>query len=75
MATWSIYKVARKLVWLGFVETSDEREASEKAIIEFKVAAHRLVGNAISGDDPDVGPTNRPECGSPKRSRDVRCFT
>jgi hypothetical protein len=41
--TWSVYKVASKLVWLGTVEAPDEVAAMEKAAAECKVAAKRLM--------------------------------
>ena len=37
MAIWCIYKVAKKVVGLGFMEAGDEREAIEQAAIQFKV--------------------------------------
>jgi hypothetical protein len=39
---------AKKLVWLGFINADTEDEAIEKAAIEFKVAAHRLVAKRRS---------------------------
>ncbi len=40
--TWSIYKIAKKAVWLGFVEAPDKDSAIEKAAAEFKVSANKL---------------------------------
>jgi len=37
MAIWCIYKVAKKVVGLGFMEARDEREAIAQAAIQFKV--------------------------------------
>ncbi len=41
--TWSIYKIAKKAVWLGFVEAPDKDSAIEKAAAEFKVPVNRLL--------------------------------
>jgi len=43
LATWNIYKFASKAVWLGTVEASDEAAAMEKAAVECKVPASRLM--------------------------------
>jgi hypothetical protein len=40
---WNVYKFASKAVWLGAVEAPDEATAMEKAAVEFKVAAKRLM--------------------------------
>jgi hypothetical protein len=40
--TWTIYKTAAKVIWLGTVEASDRRSAIAKASVEFKVDAWRL---------------------------------
>ena len=42
-ATWNIYKLASKAVWLGTVEAPDEATAMERAVAEFKVPANRLM--------------------------------
>jgi hypothetical protein len=42
LKTWTIYKVADKVVWLGTVEASNRRIAIEKGAEEFKVDAWRL---------------------------------
>jgi len=42
LQTWSIYKVAKKAIWLGTVEAPDSQAAIEKAAQEFKVDAWRL---------------------------------
>jgi len=34
---WEIYKIASKQTYIGDVEAADEREAVEKAAVEFKV--------------------------------------
>jgi hypothetical protein len=39
---------AKKLVWLGLINADTEDEAIERAAIEFKVAAHRLVAKRRS---------------------------
>jgi hypothetical protein len=40
---WSIYKLESKAVWLGVVESADERDAMEKASKEFRVPAIKLM--------------------------------
>ena len=35
-ATWTIYKIAAKQVWIGAVEAATEAEAIEKAAAEFE---------------------------------------
>jgi hypothetical protein len=40
---WKVYKFASKAVWLGDVEAPDEVTAIEKAAVEFKVPANRLM--------------------------------
>jgi hypothetical protein len=42
-AIWNVYKIASKAIWLAAVEAPDETAAMEKAAIEFKVAAKRLM--------------------------------
>jgi hypothetical protein len=39
----NVYKIASKAVWLGAVEAPDEIAATEKAAVEFKVSANRLM--------------------------------
>jgi hypothetical protein len=41
--TWSIYKIVAKAVRLGTVEAPDEATAMEKAAVEFKMPANRLM--------------------------------
>jgi hypothetical protein len=41
-ASWNIYKVATKAIWLGTVEASDKTTAIEKGAQEFKTEAWRL---------------------------------
>jgi hypothetical protein len=41
-ASWNIYKVATKAIWLGTVEASDKDTAIEKGAQEFKTEAWRL---------------------------------
>jgi hypothetical protein len=40
---WNVYRFASKAVWLSIVEAPDEAAAMEKAAVEFKVPAKRLV--------------------------------
>jgi hypothetical protein len=40
--SWTIYKVAAKMIWLGTVEAPDKAAAIEKAAQEFKTEAWRL---------------------------------
>jgi hypothetical protein len=40
--TWIIYKLAAKRVWVGGIETADEREAVEKAAKELRQHASKL---------------------------------
>src|SRR5262245_55448371 len=41
--TWSIYKFAARLQWVGVAEATDEADAIEKAAAEFKIAGGRLI--------------------------------
>jgi hypothetical protein len=41
-ASFDIYKIASKAVWLGIVEAPDKQIAIEKAAKEFKTDARRL---------------------------------
>jgi hypothetical protein len=41
--TWTIYKFASKLTWVGIVEAKTEEEGIEIASKEFKVAPNRLI--------------------------------
>jgi hypothetical protein len=43
LAAWSVYKIAKKAVWLGIVDAPNEQAAIEKAAEEFKVPATRLL--------------------------------
>jgi hypothetical protein len=43
LTAWSVYKIAKKAVWLGIVEAPDKAAAFEKAATEFKVPATRLL--------------------------------
>jgi hypothetical protein len=43
LTAWSVYKFAKKAVWLGVVEAPDKATAIEKASTEFKVPASRLL--------------------------------
>jgi hypothetical protein len=40
---WNVYKFASKALGLGTVEAADEAAAIEKAAMEFKVPANRLM--------------------------------
>jgi hypothetical protein len=42
MAAWSVYKIAKKAIWLGTVEAPDKSAAVEKAAQEFKTEVWRL---------------------------------
>jgi Ser/Thr protein kinase RdoA (MazF antagonist) len=41
-ATWDVFKIAEKAVWLGTVEAPDKQAAIEKAAEEFKTEVWRL---------------------------------
>jgi hypothetical protein len=41
-ASWDVYKIAKKAVWLGTVEAPDKSAAVEKAAREFKTEIWRL---------------------------------
>jgi Ser/Thr protein kinase RdoA (MazF antagonist) len=41
-ATWDVYKVAEKAIWLGAIEAPDKQAAVEKAAEEFKTEIWRL---------------------------------
>ena len=41
--TWTIYRAGCKAIWLGEVETADEREAIVKAAKEFKQEPAKLI--------------------------------
>jgi hypothetical protein len=41
-ASWDVYKIAKKAVWLGTVEALDKQAAVEKAAQEFKADVWRL---------------------------------
>lgn len=36
-ARWSVYKIGKKLVWLGAVEARDQEEALKKAVEELEI--------------------------------------
>ena len=40
--SWTVYKIAKKAVWLGTVEAPDKSAAVEKAAQEFKTEVWRL---------------------------------
>jgi hypothetical protein len=42
LSTWDVFKIAKKSVWLGTVEATDNSAAVEKAAEEFKTDAWRL---------------------------------
>jgi hypothetical protein len=42
LTAWSVYKIAKKAVWLGTVEAPDKQASVEKAAAEFKVDVWRL---------------------------------
>jgi Ser/Thr protein kinase RdoA (MazF antagonist) len=41
-ASWDVYKIAKKAMWLGIVEAPDKQAAVEKAAQEFKTEIWRL---------------------------------
>jgi hypothetical protein len=41
--TWTIYKFASRLQWVGTVQATDKREAIEKAAKEFRVDPTKLM--------------------------------
>jgi hypothetical protein len=41
-ASWDVYKIAKKAVWIGTVEAPDKQAAVEKAAQEFKIEVWRL---------------------------------
>jgi hypothetical protein len=43
LTAWSVYKIAKRAVWLGIVEAPDGAAAIETAAAEFKVPANRLL--------------------------------
>jgi hypothetical protein len=45
-ATWDVYKVAKKAIWLGAIEAPDKQGAVEKAAKEFKTEVWRLYAMA-----------------------------
>jgi hypothetical protein len=45
-ATWDVYKVAKKAIWLGAIEAPDKQGAVEKAAQEFKTEVWRLYAMA-----------------------------
>jgi Ser/Thr protein kinase RdoA (MazF antagonist) len=42
LASWDVYKVAEKAIWLGTVEAPDKQAAVERAAQEFKTEVWRL---------------------------------
>jgi hypothetical protein len=42
VASWDVYKIAKKAIWLGTVEASDKQAAVVKAAEEFKTEVWRL---------------------------------
>jgi hypothetical protein len=48
LAAWSVYKIAKRAVWLGLVEAPNERAAIEKAAEEFKVPAEAAGGETMT---------------------------
>jgi hypothetical protein len=43
--TWTVYKFASRLQWLGTIEATDKREAIEKAAKEFRLDPAKLVAD------------------------------
>ena len=48
-ASWDVYKIAKKAIWLGAIEASDKQAAVEKAAQEFKTEVWRLYAVARRG--------------------------
>jgi hypothetical protein len=48
-ASWDVYKVATKAIWLGAIEAPDKQAAVEKASQEFKTEVWRLYAVARRG--------------------------
>jgi hypothetical protein len=62
MPRWSIYKLAAGQTWIGEVDAATEAEAVEKAALEFKQYAAKLMA-VPRGLRADLGLT-RPCCGA-----------
>jgi hypothetical protein len=45
-ASWDVYKVTKKAIWLGAIEAPDKQAAVEKAAQEFKTEVWRLYAMA-----------------------------
>ena len=45
-ASWDVYKIAKKAIWLGAVEAPNKQVAVEKAAQEFKTEVWRLYAMA-----------------------------
>jgi hypothetical protein len=45
-ASWDVYKIAKKAIWLGAIEAPDKQAAVEKAAQEFKTEVWRLYAMA-----------------------------
>ena len=45
-ATWDVYQVAQKAIWLGAIEAPDKQAAVEKAAQEFQTEVWRLYAMA-----------------------------
>jgi hypothetical protein len=43
LTAWSVYKIAKRAMWLGIVEAPDKATAIEKAAAEFKAPTSRLL--------------------------------
>jgi hypothetical protein len=42
LASWDVYKIAKKAIWLGTVEAPDKHAAVQNGAQEFKAEAWRL---------------------------------
>ena len=43
LSSWDVFRVARKAIWLGTVEATDERDAIEKVAKERNIPANWLI--------------------------------
>ena len=43
LSPWDVYRQAHKAIWLGTVETTDERDAIEKVAKARNIPANRLI--------------------------------
>ncbi len=58
--TWTIYKFASRLQWLGTVQATHKREAIEKAAKEFRLDPTQLMAEPRGDDQDDSLPPSQP---------------